>query len=890
MISRLPIVALAALALPVRADCPQGGAAPSDTSRETIISALVLSLIVGGIFTVAFLVLRPRFPQIYQPRTYKSKPAYRNSEALPKGMFNWIGQFLKTPDSEVLRVNGLDAYMFITYLNMCLWIFIPIWVFSWIILLPTYGARLPTNVQGTDYSGFNQFVFSHIVSVEPQREQLRSAAALILYYFFTAWVLVNIYWRVKHFVQLRHEFLLSERHAKTIQARSFLAIGIPNEHLSETKVRNIYGHLPGGIQNVWINRDLKKLPELVAQRDKLVSKLEGAVTKLIKAAAKNVRKGKAEDVSSDPAKVHTPDIADRFVPRNKRPSHRLGKIPCVGEKVDTIDYCREELVRLNEQINSQRQQVVNDYDAYPPQSSAFVLFNRQVAAHMAYRGEDSHEPFKNVNRHIEVAPSDVVWSNMNLNPYEQKVRYYAFWAVTWITVIFWIFPVFITGLISNVDYISCKVPWLGWIQTGIPGIGRGIIKAVLPTAMFAILNMVLIMWLRFLAKMSGIPSKNGIELSLMNRFSIFIIVQNFLFMSVISGASSQVSAFVNSVKEPQAFVSNIAMAIPKASSFFLSYMSLQGISGGPMLFLQLVPLILYFVMLKLLASTPRSIWHKKNDMGAPAWGVFFPSTLFIVVVAFGYMVLAPIVTGWAAVDLLIFYCAFRYLFLYVFDVKPDSETAGLFFPRAINYTLGGLYVAELVVALMFLFNSGTNKKYVAFGVLMIVLLVLTIAFHVYLSMTLFKQAERPPLNQMSSEGVEKQTLEQPYTQPLQQPQQQQTQQQLVQGGEASYYVGADGKIEQSGAPVTHSIPIDGNKTVDPAADERARTAYLNPSRTSEQTELWYPNDRFGIGNSQVGADRQVGFRSTTEHTTVNEKGSIDEDAEIPPGESEPVYS
>lgn len=888
MISRLPIVALVAMvamALPVWADCPADGSAPPDTSTSTIISALILSLIVGGVFTTAFFVLRPHFPHIYQPRTYKSKPSYRNSEPLPTGMFNWIGQFLKTPDSEVLRVNGLDAYMFITYLNMCLWIFIPIWVFSWIVLLPAYGARLPTKVQGTEYSGFNRFVFSHIVNVQPKREELRSSASLILYYFFTAWVLLNIYWRVKHFVQLRHEFLLSERHAKTIHARSFLAVGIPNEYLSETKVRDIYGHLPGGIQNVWINRDLKKLPELVAQRDKLVNQLEGAVTKLIKTAVKNVRKGKAEDVSADSAKVQTPDIADRFVPRNKRPTHRLGKIPCMGEKVDTIDYCRQELVRLNEQINTQRQQIVDDYDAYPPQSSAFVVFNRQLAAHMAHRGEDSREPFKNVNRHVEVAPSDVVWSNMNLNPYEQKVRWYSFWAVTWITVLFWIFPVFIVGLISNVDYISCKVGFLGWIQS-IPGIPKGIIKAVLPTAMFAVLNMLLIMWLRFLAKMSGIPSKNGIELSLMNRFSIFIIVQNFLFMSVVSGASSQVSAFVDSASEPKEFVSNIAMAIPKASSFFLSYMSLQGISGGPMLFLQLVPLVLYYVMLKVLASTPRSIWHKKNDLGAPAWGVFFPSTLFMVVVAFGYMVLAPIVTGWAAVDLLIFYCGFRYLFLYVFDVKPDSETAGLFFPRAINFTLGGLYVAELVVALMFLFNAGSNSKYVAFGVLMIVLLVLTIAFHVYLSKTLFKEAEFPPLNQMNSAGVEKQALEQPYPQP---PQQQQ-QQQLVQGGEASYYVGADGKIEQSGAPATHAIPIDGDKTVDSAAaDEHARKAYLNPSRTSEQSELWYPDDRFGIGNSQVGADHQVGFRSTTEHTTVNEKGNIDEDAEIPPGESEPVY-
>lgn len=54
-------------------------------------------------------------------------------------------------------------------------------------------------------------------------------------------------------------------------------------------------------------------------------------------------------------------------------------LPFVGAKVDTIDYCRKELARLNVEIEVDQKEP----EKFPLMNSAFIQFNHQVAAHMA---------------------------------------------------------------------------------------------------------------------------------------------------------------------------------------------------------------------------------------------------------------------------------------------------------------------------------------------------------------------------------------------------------------------------------------------------------------------------------------------------------------------------
>jgi calcium permeable stress-gated cation channel len=180
------------------------------------------------------------------------------------------------------------------------------------------------------------------------------------------------------------------------------------------------------------------------------NKLESGETKLLalatKAHAKSLKKKGASkapdtDVESDPSSLGA------LVPRSERPTHKLGFLGLFGEKVDTIDWAREEIRTCtkvldaarkvletqsgedearakkegdNAEINledgdkqdelphsdgkekqppkqsdgkeaSEKEMDLNDF---PALSSAFIMFNKQIAAHLAMQALLHHEPYR----------------------------------------------------------------------------------------------------------------------------------------------------------------------------------------------------------------------------------------------------------------------------------------------------------------------------------------------------------------------------------------------------------------------------------------------------------------------------------------------------------------
>jgi hypothetical protein len=59
-------------------------------------------------------------------------------------------------------------------------------------------------------------------------------------------------------------------------------------------------------------------------------------------------------------------------------------------------------------------------EVYPRMNSAFLQFNHQLGAHLAAQSLAHHEPYRMMSKYTDVAPEDIIWSNLNLNPYEAK--------------------------------------------------------------------------------------------------------------------------------------------------------------------------------------------------------------------------------------------------------------------------------------------------------------------------------------------------------------------------------------------------------------------------------------------------------------------------------------
>ena len=156
---------------------------------------------------------------------------------------------------------------------------------------------------------------------------------------------------------------------------------------------------------------------------------------------------------------------------------------------------------------------------------------------------------------------------------------------------------------------------------------------------------------------------------------------------------------------------------------------LQGLWGTATGFLQAVPLANYCVKITLFGSTPRSVYSIKYSPRTSNWATLFPSMTLLVVITFGYSVIAPIINGFAFVTFFLLYMLYKYLFTWVNDHPPSSDTGGLFFPKAIQHVFVGLYVQQICLCALFFLPLGDNNNIpsgIPEGALMVVLIIFTV--------------------------------------------------------------------------------------------------------------------------------------------------------------------
>ena len=294
----------------------------------------------------------------------------------------------------------------------------------------------------------------------------------------------------------------------------------------------------------------------------------------------------------------------------------MPSLPLIGEKVDTIYYCRREVARLNLEIEQDQSKP----EKYPLMNSAFVQFNHQVAAHMACQSVSHHLPNQMSPRLVEISPGDVLWDNMSIKWWEKYIRTTVCFALFVGIVIGWAFPVTFTGLLSQVNYLTAQFSWLKWLKNA-PTFVLSIIQGILPQALLGLLLLLLPIILRLLAKEQGAYTGMQIELTVQSTYFTFLFVQVFLVVSISSGITTTITQLAN---QPYNIPAILAANLPKASNYFFSYLLLQALSVSSGALLQLGSIFAWFILAPLLDSTARQKWKRQIDLPTVQWGTFFP--------------------------------------------------------------------------------------------------------------------------------------------------------------------------------------------------------------------------------------------------------------------------
>ncbi|KAG9019793.1 hypothetical protein FRB90_007936 [Tulasnella sp. 427] len=859
-----------------------------------------------------FTVLRPRFRAIYEPRTYVPDEGKR-VEPFSKSMLLWPLALFKLDYQDIKRTNGIDAYFFVRFLRMMVIIFLPAWLLSWALFLPLYGAGTTNGKTGLD-----RFTFGN---VSPS-QQARYAGTIIFMFFFTPWILYNIKKEMRHFITTRQRHLVDPEHSKTAQANTVLVTGVPRKFLDEAVLAQLFSHLPGGAKAIWLNRDLKDMPDVYERRLKACNKLESAEKALLQTATKLHLKGKSPTQAAGGKPDPNLPLAEQLVPRDQRPTHRLPPfkflpfgLPFMGEKVDSIDWAKKEIVETNRILEESRAKLKEDIDRpgvgddehYPPLNSAFILFNQQIAAHLAAQSLTHNEPYRMADKFTEVAPEDVIWHNLGLNPYEKRVRTAISYAITAALIIFWAIPVAFVGIVSNVYGLCTQYKWLAWICK-LPSVVVGLLQGILPPVLLAVLMALLPIILRLLAHFEGIPRRSGLELSLMTRYFIFQVIHSFLIVTLSGGIIQALPGLLNN---PASVPTLLASNLPQASTFFLTYITLQGLTGAAGGILQIVPLILYYVKLIILGSTPRSIYKIKFVLRNVAWGTTFPSVTLIVVIALVYTPLQPITAGLAFATFALFYKLWTYLFLYVLDQPASGDTGGLFFPKAINHIFVGLYIQQVCLAALFFLSRNQNRKASAVpeGALMIVLIVFTyvpfrdLVFRSWVTLIvpgLFSAAFHFVLNQSYGPLLHSLPLtlaHKSYGMPRERslPSGEPEDDMAQENADADADEAAGGKKRAVAIHDTRGGGTDGfdkARRIEGADDDNdirpmrepsknMPTDFNHPATVEPQRPIWIPRDEFGLAEAEAKAMMAEGIDVSMKDAEMNEKGKINIDGRPP---------
>jgi hypothetical protein len=398
-------------------------------------------------------------------------------DAIPVSPFQWLRRIFTIKDEELKAKCGLDGYFFIRFIRAMLVIFLPLMVFLVTILLPVnYNGGKNDNwfvVNGnkTRYNvkGLDTLSWQNVAPTETNRYWAHLVCALLA----ISWTLWRVYREKLHFLKVRQQWLTSPEHRLRASARTILVTNIPSEYQSNEALEALFDVFVDNDDRsklrIWVNRDYGALRDKVMRLRSLRHALEKEELKFLRAVNKRHRKGEAVEAAIEQEELRPPtaasDAATEGTQEDKNADKQINSAfeadareseqrrqkcpgmpkestvklvedeqdeqcwkpaPKLGSKshaktVTKVVWLRAEIAHLTVQVEEMLRDLDNE-TRFKRQNSAFIQFDRQMSANMA-TGLVSHEkPGCMTPRFLDVAPHEIIWSNMGLTSRERFFR------------------------------------------------------------------------------------------------------------------------------------------------------------------------------------------------------------------------------------------------------------------------------------------------------------------------------------------------------------------------------------------------------------------------------------------------------------------------------------
>ncbi|EEU40152.1 uncharacterized protein NECHADRAFT_34365 [Fusarium vanettenii 77-13-4] len=699
--------------------------APNNEKNFTV--QLVLSLAIGASAFFLFCFLRPRWPSLYAARKRRLGHTL-GLPSLPNSAFGWIPPLYRITEEQVLASAGLDAFVFLSFFKMSTRLFAVMAFFATTVLCPInikynhlkFKFDLGPGLGGTKpeaqdlfdapgqsslwTSGVDPFKDKDGDDVDLSAEKGWLWSYVIFTYFFVLLTIYFVNWETFRIIRYRQDYLGSQ---STVTDRTFRLTGIPDDLRSEGQIKQLIEKLGiGTVEKVTICRDWKRLDDLVDLRETTLRSLEAAWATFLN----RQRQKKKNSRRQEQANGATPsDSQDRGLDNEAgenghlldsdqgpwdsedegRPkvNIRYGTLGLRSRNVDAIDYYEERLRRLDAKIIDARGKT------YTATDMAIVTMDSVASCQMVIQARIDPRPGRLLTKPTP-APSDLVWRNT----YSRRgVRRLKSWAITlFITflTLLWIFPTAILASWLSICAVRKTFPNFAlWLQ------GHDIIHSLvqngLPALVVSLLNVAVPYLYDFLSNRQGMISQGDVELSLISKNYFFTFFNTFFVFAVSKTGFEFFTVMRKFLKDTSQLPSVIAADVEGLSTFYISFIMLQGIGLMPFRILEAGSVFLY-PFLRSMAKTPRDFEELKQPPPFQ-YGFFLPTALLVFNLCLIYSVLnrGLIILIVGTIYFSLGYFTFKYMVLYAMD-QPQHATGGAW--RIIcQRIIIGLLVFEVVM-------------------------------------------------------------------------------------------------------------------------------------------------------------------------------------------------
>lgn len=430
------------------------------------------------------------------------------------------------------------------------------------------------------------------------------------------------------------------------------------------------------LPRVAIGRNVKELPELIAEHEKTVRQLESVLAKYLK-NPKNL-----------PSKR----------PTCRTPRKHRGDRP--ESRVDAIEYLTGRIRDLEMEVKAVRDSV-DKRNALPYGFASWEMIEEAHA--VAYTARNKHPQGTTIQ--LAPRPKDIIWENLPLSKQARKWK-------RWMNIL-WVFLLTLVWIVPNAmiaiflsDLSNLGLVWPAF-QRSLDANSKiwAIVQGVASPALTSLLYLVLPIIFRRLSIRAGDITKTLREQDVLHNLYIFFVFNNLIVFSIFSALWSFGAAVANArkgdgsvweaIKAGQFYI-KIMTALCQVSPFWVTWL-LQRNLGAAIDLAQLITLTWIWFLRTFMAPTPRQSieWTAPPPFDYASYYNFF---LFYATVALSFATLQPLVLPVTALYFALDAWLKKYLLLYVFITK--TESGGQFWRVLCNRMVFATILANCIIALV----------------------------------------------------------------------------------------------------------------------------------------------------------------------------------------------